>query len=432
MIDNDDKWRLRFLWNIRAIIVYIRNGFCGLLHADKGLFAFVIYCIALIGIWVIRFEIWHPQLKHNELEKAGISVKLFLGMLIVTAVVLFLIGKPKDAKRMCDNFHRMGLVNHAGEAPLLLSHKAEKNIIILEFESFGIALPEWEDKLEKIESALNIRIDLITEGTNSRRVLIYCVSGNRQFPSLLIWNDKFMSSKGFELVLGESFIGQVRWDLQKVPHLLIGGSTGSGKSILMKLLLMQCIKKGATVYISDFKGGVDFSRLWHEKTSFLTDEDSLVKALSNVVDELNRRKVLLHESGRANIDEYNLYRNEKLQRIIFAFDEVAEILAGGNTKGQKEVKAKVESYLSVIARQGRAFGINLILSTQRPDATIISGQIKSNIDYRVCGRADDVLSQIILDKTDAADRISKNAQGRFLNHDGILFQSYFFDDKKEW
>jgi S-DNA-T family DNA segregation ATPase FtsK/SpoIIIE len=85
--------------------------------------------------------------------------------------------------------------------------------------------------------------------------------------------------------------------------------------------------------------------------------------------------------------------------------------------------------LASIARLGRAFGIHLILATQRPDATIISGQIKNNIDFRVCGRADNVLSQIVLDSTDAADLIPKDVSGHFLLQDGTLFQAYWFDDR---
>ena len=95
---------------------------------------------------------------------------------------------------------------------------------------------------------------------------------------------------------------------------------------------------------------------------------------------------------------------------------------------QKEVVRKIESKLSMIARQGRAFGIHLILATQRPDANILSGQIKNNVNCRICGRADTILSQITLDSTAAAEQIPKDARGRFLLHDGTLFQAYWFDD----
>ena len=108
---------------------------------------------------------------------------------------------------------------------------------------------------------------------------------------------------------------------------------------------------------------------------------------------------------------------------------MAEILdKTGLTKEQKDKVSLIESKLSVIARQGRAFGIHLILATQRPDANILSGQIRNNIDCRVCGRADNVLSQIILDSTAAAEQIPKDAAGRFLLHDGSIFQAFWFDD----
>ena len=79
----------------------------------------------------------------------------------------------------------------------------------------------------------------------------------------------------------------------------------------------------------------------------------------------------------------------------------------------------------MIARQGRAFGIHLILATQRPDANILSGQIRNNIDCRVCGRADTILSQIILDSTVAAEQIPKDKAGRFILHDVTVFQGFW-------
>jgi len=207
------------------------------------------------------------------------------------------------------------------------------------------------------------------------------------------------------------------------------GSTGSGKSVLLKLLLMQAVKKDAVVIIADFKGGVDFPSIWHSKCKICFDEDHLIEILTGLAEELQRRKVLLRENECNNIDEYNKRMCKALHRYTFACDEVAEILdKTGLTKEQKDKVSLIESKLSAIARQGRAFGIHLILATQRPDANILSGQIRNNIDCRVCGRADNVLSQIILDSTDAAELIPKDAAGRFLLHDGTIFQAYLFDE----
>ena len=128
--------------------------------------------------------------------------------------------------------------------------------------------------------------------------------------------------------------------------------------------------------------------------------------------------------------ENNNENTNKLKRIIFACDEIAEVLdKTGLSKESKELVSQIESKLSIIARQGRAFGIHLILATQRPDANILSGQIRNNIDFRVCGRADNVLSQIILDNTEASDKIPKESQGLFVAHDGVVFQGYLFDEQ---
>ena len=226
-------------------------------------------------------------------------------------------------------------------------------------------------------------------------------------------------------------MGPVTVNLAKVPHVLLGGSTGSGKSVLLKLLLMQSIKKGAEVNIADFKGGVDFPTVWHKKCRMVFEEKDLLDLLTELVDELGRRKVLFREAGCRNIDEYNAVTKAGLKHMIFACDEVAEVLdKTGRSKEDKDLIGQIESKLSVIARQARAFGIHLLLATQRPDATILAGQIRNNIDCRVCGRADSVLSQIILDNTDAAEQIPKDAQGRFINGDGVVFQGYLFDEDR--
>lgn len=220
-------------------------------------------------------------------------------------------------------------------------------------------------------------------------------------------------------------------NLAHIPHILLGGSTGSGKSVLLKLLLMQSLRKGAEVYISDFKGGVDFSEVWHKRCHMCFTEETLLNTLDRLTAELEQRKARLAETGCANLDIYNTATGENLSRLIFACDEVAEVLdKTGRSKEDKELLSKIENRLATIARLGRAFGIHLILATQRPDANIIPGQIKNNLDFRVCGRADNVLSQIILDNTSAAELIPKDARGRFVLSDGTVFQGYLFNEEQ--
>ena len=285
--------------------------------------------------------------------------------------------------------------------------------------------------MSTIEAALDVSIVKIIYGKSKSRVLVYAVPAQTRLPELLRWSDAYLSPDSFVLTLGESFTGPVTVNLAHIPHILLGGSTGSGKSVLLKLLLMQSLRKGAEVYIADFKGGVDFPKVWRQRCHMAFTEQDLLYILGQLVAVLEYRKGRLAETGCPDLDAYNEATGDNLPRLVFACDKVAEVLdKTGRSKEDKELLAQIENRLSTIARLGRAFGIHLILATQRPDANIIPGQIKNNMDFRVCGRADSVLSQIILDNTSAAEQIPKDARGRFITGDGTVFQGYLFDEER--
>ena len=163
-------------------------------------------------------------------------------------------------------------------------------------------------------------------------------------------------------------------------------------------------------------------------------ETDLLDLLDGLVDELNRRKALFGAEGHPNLGAYNKAKGDHLPRLIFACDEVAEVLdKTGADSERKKLLAQIENRLATIARLGRAFGVHLILATQRPDVNILPGQIKNNLDFRVCGRAESVLSGIILGNSTADEQIPKDARGRFITGDGVVFQGYLIDgDRLDW
>ena len=192
---------------------------------------------------------------------------------------------------------------------------------------------------------------------------------------------------------------------------------------------MQALRKGAEVCIADFKGGVDYPKAWRQKCRMCFTEDDLLDILDQLTATLKYRKERLSDTGYKDLDAYNGATGENLPRLVFACDEVAELLdKTGRSKEDRERLNQIENRLATLARLGRAFGIHLILATQRPDANIIPGQIRNNMDFRVCGRAESVLSQIILDNGSAAEQIPKDARGRFITGDGTVFQGYLLDE----
>ena len=353
---------------------------------------------------------------------------LLVGGMVLLAILIYPFGRRTTK----DQLQCIGLVNHAGMPPeLLRKHRDRDNprVTVWEFRNQSIPLQEWENKRLAIETALGITIIKLAYAKGKSRVLVYAVSAGDDLPEVLKWKESYLSPKSFVLVLGESYTGPVTVNLAHIPHILLGGSTGSGKSALLKLLLIQALHKGAEVYIADFKGGVDFPKVWHEKCRMCFTEEDLRYTLDQLVAVLEYRKSVFKALGCPNIDAYNEAAESSLPRLIFACDEVAEMLdKTGADNERKKLLAQIENKLSTIARQGRAFGIHLILATQRPDATIIPGQIRNNMDFRICGRADSVLSQIILDNTSAAEQIPKDARGRFITGDGTVFQGYLFDE----
>lgn len=387
-------------------------------------FLVLMYFTGAICLWEIARRLNTPLCKF-----VVISIYLLIGGVAVVILWRFPYGK----RAVEAGLRSIGFTNHLGETPNLVRKYFDSNnphVTIYEFRNPGIPLADWESKQQALEAGLNKTIIKIRYHKGKLRVRIYAVAAKSDMPEKLVWDNKYLSSEEFTLVLGEGLLGPVTVNLADIPHILIGGNSGSGKSVLLKLLLIQSYRKGAGVNIADFKGGVDYSPIWHKSCRICFEEGKLLVLLTELVAELERRKVLFYEKECRNIVEYNASAEDKLERCIFACDEVAEVLdKTGCSRERKELLSQIESKLSIIARQGRAFGIHLFLATQRPDASLIPGQIRTNLGCRICGRADNILSQIVLDNNAAAEQIPKDAKGRFMLYDGTLFQAYWFDEQ---
>lgn len=326
-------------------------------------------------------------------------------------------------------FQMVGLVNKVREEPIYLEQKmTDDNFFIIRFNSVGIGIEKWRDKKQEIESALDISISKIKIGNKNTEIIMEGIKGKFDYSMPIYWKNSYLTPRN-SLILGESMGKQISVDLDVYPHILLGGSTGSGKTNLLKLLLMQCIKKDYVVYIADFKGKVDFSCEWDKYCHFVTTIEDVISNLDSICKELLDRQIIFGSKGYKDIDIYNEREESKLQHIVFACDEVAELMdTTGYNKEEKNKIAIVQRKLSMIARLGRAFGIHLLLATQRPSVDVINGAIKNNISARICGRAEKTLSQIILDNIDASDMIDPDIQGMFVNQDGEVFKAYLFKD----
>lgn len=395
----------------------------------------IIFPIFYLGIMFIIFEIGKnlvPTFNYLSLPRLYVWIfEVFMAEMTFIGIlqIIILLGTPAQSMKTEQALVEIGFVDKEGKSPILLSKKKDKNGMILEFYSSRLPFYEYEDHRAEIETAMNIKIVSVNPGKDMQHVIVKAIASGGSAPQMIMWNDSYLDHDDFILKLGESYFGDESFDLSVIPHVLIGGGSGSGKSKLLKLVLMQCIKKGAAVYLADFKGGVDYPKVWHEKCSIIVEAEKLSDQLSEILETMEDRRRQFIESGASNISEHNRKTESNMQRIIVACDEIAEVLdKTGLDKDEKTLVSQIESKFSTIARQGRAFGIHLVLATQRPDADVLKGQIKNNIGMRICGRADKVLSQIILDNTEASDKISQKDQGMFLTNMKVLFKAYYVED----
>ena len=204
------------------------------------------------------------------------------------------------------------------------------------------------------------------------------------------------------LAVGKDVSGnEIYSNLAKMPHLLVAGATGAGKTIFLNTLILSLIYKNSPddlrLILVDPKR-VEFSlykRLPHLLTSVIYDAEKTHNALEWLIGEMERRFDVLSQAKKRNIGTYNAWAKkqddeEVMPYIVLVVDELADLMA----KKQNEI----ESAIVRIAQMARAVGIHLILATQRPSVEVITGLIKANITSRVSFQvASQVDSRTILD-----------------------------------
>lgn len=392
--------------------------------------------LTLYGFFV--FTMWEKGHEHMPVCEITALSQLYVWLfdvfmieiaVIGICVILIALGTPLHTKKVKMQLSESNIGNLLKDIPILTDYAKKGKITVYEFFSKIITLSKYREHQGDLEVALNIQIESIEQGRNKQYVLIKGVSAKNKFPDMVKWDNSYLSEKDYELVLGVSLTKREIIEINTIPHILLGGGTGSGKTMLLKLLIAQCIEREAIVYICDFKGGIDYPQIWHEKCSFITTAEEMNEKLEKVLDIMKERGKTLEMYGCSNVCEYNKKSKTKMNRIVVACDEIAEVLdKTGLDKEQKALVSQIENKLSTVARLGRAFGEHLFLCTQRPSAEIIKGEIKDNLGHRICGRCDIVLSQIILDNSNGAEKIPHNGQGMFLTNSGVLFKAYYIDD----
>lgn len=233
---------------------------------------------------------------------------------------------------------------------------------------------------------------------------------NVRLKELLLSNDFYAVQSNLRMPLGKDVSGTpIIADLATMPHLLIAGQTGSGKSvginaIIMSLLYQNSPRDLRLILVDPKRVELKvYNHIPHLLTPVITEVDKAVNALRWMVTEMNRRYTLLEEVSARNRAEYNekVATEKKLPHIVCIIDELAELMMSGDKKS-------IEGYICRIAQLARAVGMHLIVATQRPSVDVITGLIKANIPARISFRvASSIDSRTILDMIGAEDLLGK-------------------------
>ncbi len=262
------------------------------------------------------------------------------------------------------------------------------------------------DDLAMALSAVSIRIIAPIPGKDVVGIEIPNKIRQTVYFKEIIESGQFASSNSFlSLALGKNIAGEpFVADLTKMPHLLVAGSTGSGKSVSLNSMICSMLYKATPINVRflmidlkmlelSFYDGIP-----HLLLPVVTNAKNAKASLRWLIDEMERRYKMMAEKGVRNIEKYNQKMvktsTEAIPYIVVVIDELADLMMV-STK-------EVEEYIARLAQMARASGIHLVLATQRPSVDVLTGIIKANFPARIsCQVSSKVDSRTILDTNGA-------------------------------
>ncbi len=290
---------------------------------------------------------------------------------------------------------------------------------------YNVTIPRSISPKKVVALDQSIAINLHSNGVNiypnyeDGVVSIEVPNRERQFVQLgcMLSGDTFVNAKSSSIMfaMGKDVANRkIYGDITKMIHLLVAGSSGSGKSVFLGSLIVSLIYKYSPeelrlILIDPKKTEfVLYNNLPHLMINeIITDAGKAVQSLNWAIGEMNRRYSLFEQMSRSgkyvvNLDQYNeqLEKAQRLPKIVIIIDELADLMLAA--------KKDMEDRIQNLTQKARAAGIHLIVATQRPSTDVITGVIKSNLPTRVAFYvATDVDSRVILDQTGAQKLLGK-------------------------
>ncbi|QDS33001.1 DNA translocase FtsK [Brevibacillus brevis] len=262
-------------------------------------------------------------------------------------------------------------------------------------------------------AAKDIRIEAPIPGRNAIGIEVPNMSSQPVLIEKIISSDKFQEhSSPMAVALGMDIGGEpIIADIKKMPHGLIAGSTGSGKSVCINSIIVSLLYKATPeqvrLLLIDPKMVelAPYNHLPHLVTPVVTEAKQATASLKWAVEEMEKRYALFVDAGVRDIDRYNQTTDDQLAYIVIIIDELADLMMVS--------PQDVEDCIIRIAQKARACGIHLLLATQRPSVDVITGNIKANVPTR--------LAFAVFSQVDSRTILDQSGAERLLGRGDMLF-----------
>ena len=311
------------------------------------------------------------------------------------------------------------------------------NVILYDFElfNFGISfnkIKTLEKSLKMFLKSENVTIDF------SKNNIGFIVSIPKENRKLITTGDclckiDFKQKNSLIVPLGlDEYNNPVYININKMPHVLISGTTGSGKSVCINNIIASLLfnsepyslqfimidpKQVELIYYNDLKGFMPIP--------VITNVYKAATILYNITHKMDSIYKMIQSKKCRNIDEYNKISENKIPKTVIIIDELADLMI--------QNKKEIEPLLVRIAQLGRACGIHLIVATQRPSREVLTGLIKVNIPSKICFKVPSSINSRVALDTSGAEKLLGNGDGLFLNSNGdsiVRFQSPFISTEE--
>jgi S-DNA-T family DNA segregation ATPase FtsK/SpoIIIE len=270
------------------------------------------------------------------------------------------------------------------------------------------------DDLARNTSSTSARVSTIP-GKNTVGIEIPNESRESVYLKEIVANEKFQKKDiKLPIAIGKSISGlPIVGDLTAMPHLLIAGTTGSGKSVCINTIIVSLLYRlnpdlckfilidPKMLELSAYEG------IPHLLSPVITDSKKAASALGWTVREMNNRYKLMSKEGVRNIDGYNAKHKLKMPYIVVVVDEMSDLMLVAGKE--------IENYIQKLSQMARAAGIHIIMATQRPSVDVITGTIKANFPTRISFR--------VSSKIDSRTILGEQGAEQLLGNGDMLFMS---------